>query len=507
MFTENGKEVRVCKNFFLKTLAISHGPVDKALAGLNDVSGIFNSSDMRGRKEPGNKTAPELIAQVKSHIERFSTMGSHYCRKSTKRKYLDSKLSISKMYDLYFEKCGNNGNEKHVSQIIYRRIFCQNYNLSFFQPKKDQCLICENFEKNKNDPHKAATLKAEYEAHIRRRDEANMAKAADKSHAGEVGHFVRATFDLQSVLQIPCSEVSQMYYSRKLCAYNLTVYESAPPNNAHCFAWSEINGQRGSCEIGTGLLTWIRLLPAQVTRVSLWSDTCRGQNRNQYIAALFLFIVRTTRLEVLVHKFLEKGHSYMECDSMDSAIESIKKRMTVFSMNDWLNIFRLARSKRNRNKKSECYTVKELLFSDFVDHKALASQIIKNRTIDTDSNKVNWLKIKLMKYEKEQPDSILFKYNHSDEEFKTLIVRGRGRNTVMPYTLSSLYQGQLPISEIKKTDLLKMCVTLRLYHPSVTSGIKHCPLIKKKRKMWPLNHQRSAQIQKKMNNFFVPILF
>lgn len=222
-FTENGKEVRVCKNFFLKTLAISHGPVDKALAGLNDVSGIFNSSDMRGRKEPGNKTAPELIAQVKSHIESFPTMGSHHCRKSTKRKYLDSTLSISKMYDLYLEKCRNNGNEKHVSQITYRRIFCQNYNLSFFQPKKDQCLICENFEKNKNDPHKAATLKAEYEAHIRRRDEANMAKAADKSHAGEVGHFVSATFDLQSVLQIPCSEVSQMYYSRKLCAYNLTV--------------------------------------------------------------------------------------------------------------------------------------------------------------------------------------------------------------------------------------------------------------------------------------------
>lgn len=87
----------------------------------------------------------------------------------------------------------------------------------------------------------------------------------------------------------------------------------------------------------------------------------------------------------------------MECDSMHSAIESIKKRMTVFSMNDWLNIFRLARSKRNRNKKSECYTVKELLFSDFVDLKALASQIIKNRTIDTDGNKVNWLKIKLMR--------------------------------------------------------------------------------------------------------------
>ena len=33
-----------------------------------------------------------------------------------------------------------------------------------------------------------------------------------------------ATFDLQSVLQIPSTQVSQLYYSRKLNMFNLTVY-------------------------------------------------------------------------------------------------------------------------------------------------------------------------------------------------------------------------------------------------------------------------------------------
>jgi len=51
-------------------------------------------------------------------------------------------------------------------------------------------------------------------------------------------------FDLQSTLQIPCSDVSLMYYNRKLNMLNLTVYEVAPPQNAYCFIWTEINGNR-----------------------------------------------------------------------------------------------------------------------------------------------------------------------------------------------------------------------------------------------------------------------
>jgi len=55
---------------------------------------------------------------------------------------------------------------------------------------------------------------------------------------------------LQSTLQIPSSDVSLMYYSRKLNMYNLTVYESSSPHNAFCFTWAEINSKRGSNEIG-----------------------------------------------------------------------------------------------------------------------------------------------------------------------------------------------------------------------------------------------------------------
>lgn len=315
-FKKGNVQLQVCKMFFLKTLHISHGPVDKALRGVNEM-GIFENPDKRGLNTPPNKTSDEMIQKVKTHIEGFPTMESHYCRKSSQRKYLDPSLSIAKMYELYVEECSR-GNEKYVSEITYRRIFGTNYNLSFFKPKKDQCAFCEKF-KNK------FVSEIDYHEHLRRRDEANAAKNSDKIRATNDKTFLSATFDLQSVLRIPSSEISQMYYTMKLCAYNLTIYEAASPNAAYCYAWTEPNGQRGSCEIGTALLNWINQIPQNVKEISLFSDTCGGQNRNQFIAALFLYVVQTTHLQVVQHNFMEKGHSYMEVDAMHSAIERAKK--------------------------------------------------------------------------------------------------------------------------------------------------------------------------------------
>jgi len=116
-----------------------------------------------------------------------------------------------------------------------------------------------------------------------------------------------------------------MYYSRKLCVYNLTLYEAATPNNAFCFLWTEVNGQKGGSEIGSALLKWIYQLPKRIKEISLYYDTYSEQNRNQYVSALFLFVEMYTKIEVLHHNFMESSHPYMEVDSMHSAIESAKK--------------------------------------------------------------------------------------------------------------------------------------------------------------------------------------
>lgn len=444
----------------MKTLAISHGPVEKALAGVNQV-GVFSQADQRGKKEPPNKTNADVLHRVKLHIERFPTMESHYCRKTTKRLYLDPRLSITKMYNLYLEEAKEreretNVKEPVVEEITYRRYFCKNYNLSFFKPKKDQCVICTNYN---NATAQDEKMIKDYEAHIQRKEEAYRAKDSDKLRAKKDKSFLTATFDLQSVLQVPSSDVSPMYYSRKLCVYNLCVYENVEPNKAFCFLWSEVNGRRGSCEIGSALFKWIKQIPHHVKEISLFSDTCGGQNRNQFISAFFMYVVNKTHLEIVEHKFMESGHSYLEVDSMHSAIEVAKENVSVYSVNDWINIMVIARSNRRKrkNKKSDPYIVEELKFSDIVDLKSLGENLIKNRTLDDKGKKVQWFKIKVLRFEKKQPGVILFKYSIEETEFRTLPTYGLGRPPNMPVELQKLYSRQLPISAAKKKDLLTLC--------------------------------------------------
>ena len=86
-----------------------------------------------------------MMGVVKTHINSFPKMESHYCRKSTKRQYLASNLNITRMYELYKDQ-QKSKNKLFVRQAVYRTIFLTEFNLGFHIPKKDQCKLCTKFE-------------------------------------------------------------------------------------------------------------------------------------------------------------------------------------------------------------------------------------------------------------------------------------------------------------------------------------------------------------------------
>ena len=141
-----------------------------------------------------------------------------------------------------------------------------------------------------------------------------------------------ATFDLQSVLHTPCLLVSLMYYMRKLFCYNQSVYNLSNQSGT-CYLWSEVEAGRGSYEVATCLRLQLQSLPLNIEHVVLYSDACGGQNRNQIIATSLISAVSTMdSIAVIDHKlkFLESGHTHMECDSMHSAIEFAEKKRHQF---------------------------------------------------------------------------------------------------------------------------------------------------------------------------------
>ncbi|KAF2890622.1 hypothetical protein ILUMI_15551, partial [Ignelater luminosus] len=96
------------------------------------------------------------------------------------------------------------------------------------------------------------------------------------------------TFDLQAVLYSPCSNVSFFYYTHRFCTYDLTVNDQAE-NQGICFVWNETDGKRGSDDIGTAIFKLLHSLPQTVKNVTFTSDSCGGQNRNRFMAALLLY--------------------------------------------------------------------------------------------------------------------------------------------------------------------------------------------------------------------------
>jgi hypothetical protein len=97
---ESGERKRVCFKFFCATFSISHRVTDCLMNKVSE-SGLYTGYDRRIDSRPANATSSENIDHIKNHINLFPRVESHYCRKDSRKLYLSSDLSISKLYDLY----------------------------------------------------------------------------------------------------------------------------------------------------------------------------------------------------------------------------------------------------------------------------------------------------------------------------------------------------------------------------------------------------------------------
>ena len=74
-------------------------------------------------------------------------------------------------------------------------------------------------------------------------------------------------------------------------------------------------------------------------------------------------------------------------------------------------------------RKSKPCTVIPLTHESILDFKEYDKSKLRNAKTDLQGNRINWLKIKWIRYEKSDPDSLYFKYTMS-EPFKVIMIRG-----------------------------------------------------------------------------------
>lgn len=441
-----GNRFEVCQKCFTLTFGESQKFLRCITQKLFVSPGTF-IKDLRGNHSGEHRKLPETtIEAVKAHINSFPAYESHYTRRKSEKRYLHADLNISLMYKLYCED-----REKPVSIWKYTQIF-NGMNIKFKKPKTDTCHTCDILKKKIElcSGSEKDQFISDQSKHHAAADNAFKMKDADKLLAKSNNSVRVYTFDLQKCLPTPNLETSVSFYKRLLWTYNLTIHDAAT-NQPFNYMWHEAMAKRGGNEIASCVYKHLKTLPPTINHVILYSDSCVGQNKNSFMAAMFMTFLQSTahNIQYIDHKFLEVGHTHMECDTVHATIEK-QKRKTSFNIEvprDWFQFVRSIRSVKQ-------FLVIEMTQHDIYDFSLIAKTKLQWRNVDNEKNKFSWHSVKWLRFTKTLGEVQYKNSLEANEQFKIINFSRRGISSITETHLKRCYNTPMKINTNKKNDLI-----------------------------------------------------
>lgn len=283
-------------------------------------------------------------------------------------------------------------------------------------------------------------------------------KEKDKEDAKKSeGKLITACFDFQKILNCPHGNVGVFYYKRKLSMYNFTIFDLAG-QEGYCYMWPEVNGKHGACEVASCLLKFIEFkVSCGAKEFRFWSDNCASQNRNRIVFSFYTYAAKKYGVKI-THRFLERGHTQNEADSVHATIERTSKNKLIYTPDQWYALVRWAKVT------PPLYNVIEMSLTEFYNFKVLLNA--RNWTKNSSQQKISWTKIKEIEVESQEPHVVKFKYSFEEVNSMSLITQrvtaARRRSSHVPSLdldpiLTRLYSEPLPITLAKFNDLLSLC--------------------------------------------------
>lgn len=439
---ENNTDKVVCKEFFKQILQVSDGRITRALQCEDCVT--TPKLDQRGRHPPHNRTSVENIEAIKSFIEKFPRYISHYSRnKNINREYLAPELNISILYRLYAKD-----NPTPVSKFVFTKIFSENFNLHFRAPISDSCRKCDALKaklESTTDSSQLKSLEIEKELHLRKAEAARACMSLDsKANREDVAVIA---FDLMKTLPTPVISTGVAYYKRQLWTYCLGIHDLTT-GDAFMYTWNESVASRGPQEIGSCIMHYVKT-KVKCKNLIMYSDQCGGQNRNIRMSIICNYMVMNSSYSVdhIDHKFLVSGHSFLPCDQDFGLIEKEKRfYKDIYTPADWGRVILSA-------KKKKPFHLIEIPAENIKNILPLENKIV-NRKVSLDKGKVEWMKIQWLRFEKESPYVIKYKYSNNEEVcFSEVNIAKRNVNLSLNVELEPLYPGGREIQKAKYKDL------------------------------------------------------
>uniref|UniRef100_A0A2H1WLH6 SFRICE_019922 n=1 Tax=Spodoptera frugiperda TaxID=7108 RepID=A0A2H1WLH6_SPOFR len=423
----NDKKERVCLKTFLETLGIKEWTVRYWLGDRTNMKERETTEVIE--KEPKRELAKKYLAALPK-------LPSHYCRQSTSKLYLEPIIqSKSQLYRLYVDYSASE-NKPVASRKVFESVLFEE-NIGLFQPKKDACDLC--------CAHKVGNLSDEqYAKHIERKDLARAEKRSDKELA-QKGIIHALTADLQAVKLCPFLNASALYFKTKLAVHNFSVYNLGN-NGVTCYWFDETACDLKATTYASFFVDYVtKLLDSDCKDVVIFTDGCTAQNRNNVVSNALLRLAMSKNV-VITQKYLEKGHTQMEVDSVHSVIERKLKNREVFLPSQYATITKEARKVPSPY---EVITPDYTFFKDFGLKDYLIYDSIRPGRGAGDRCVID---IKALKY---NPNGTIEYKLHFSDDFVPLPRRPK-KITSLINSAPLLYESRQPISKTKYDHLQEL---------------------------------------------------
>lgn len=291
--------------------------------------------DKRGKhNNRPNRLQSDILNYIKEHLKYFKGRSSHYSNKKTAKIYLPEAFDIKKMYTLFLEKYP----QHKLSYEAYRAEF-KKYNISFGYPRSDTCSTCDRINaelkslaKQESTPEikqKCKQLETEKKLHLAKAGVFYERKRNKKIKARNDREFEAIAVDYQKNVSLPNITTNDVYYRRQLSMYTFNIHVLST-GQSYFYCYPETTAKKGSNEVMSFLHHFIiNYLDKRVKQLSIFCDSCGGQNKYYNLIKWLHFITNQSNLLNRVDiTFPIRGHSYLECDK-NFGIIKLKTKMEV----------------------------------------------------------------------------------------------------------------------------------------------------------------------------------
>ena len=366
----------VCKTGFLSIFGLKRRRLENAIKKIS-VS-LTPLQDKRGKHRHLKIDSDEADCVVE-HITSLETVSSHYTRaKSPKRRYMDSNLSLPRLYVMYKHwMAEHHPDVTIVKESFYRHIFTTRFNISFKPPKTDTCSTCDEVNAgikgavDAGNPEAENELKIILEDHKKLADEGQRMMREFGRNSDEETRVI--CIDLQQTQPIPKLSTSVAYYKRKMWMFNLCIHD-IKKNKSVFYVWDEVTAGRGAVEIATCIRKWLDVEygKGDFSKLVVFSDNCGGQNKNIFLVHYYLRELHSARLQDIVHYYLVPGHSYMACDRAFGHIEKeVRLHGDIYDLDTYVSII--------EKSVHEGYEVFKVRQDEFLDITALKKYTVQRK--------------------------------------------------------------------------------------------------------------------------------